>query len=57
VQGPDGTIYVIYDYARQADRTILVATFTERDVVEGAWVSDRARRRVLVNQATGYRTP
>ena len=55
VQGPDGTVYTIYDYARQADRTILMATFTEQDVVRGAWTSNRARQRVLVNQATGKR--
>ena len=53
VQGPDGTIYLIYDYRRQADKKILMATFTEEDVLGGAWQSSRARRRVLVNQATG----
>jgi hypothetical protein len=53
VQSPDGTIYLIYDYARQADKTILMATFTEEDVLQGAWASSRARQRVLVNQATG----
>ena len=54
-QGPDGTIYLIYDYARQADKTILMATFTEKDVINGSWTSNRARQRVLVNQATGQR--
>jgi hypothetical protein len=51
VQGPDGTIYLIYDYGRQAERMILMATFVEADVLQGAWQSARARRRVLVNQA------
>jgi len=41
VQSPDGTIYLIYDYARQADRTILMATFTERDVLETRLFSNR----------------
>ena len=53
VQGPDGTIYLIYDYQRQADKKILMATFAEEDVLQGKWRSPRARHRVLVNQATG----
>jgi hypothetical protein len=53
VQSPEGTIYLIYDYARQADKTILLATFVEEDVLTGTWASDVARQRVLVNQATG----
>jgi predicted neuraminidase len=53
VQSPEGAIYVVYDYARRADKTILLATFTEEDVVAGAWASRYARQRVLVNQATG----
>ena len=35
------------------EKQILMATFTEEDVIGGAFVSDRARSRVLVNQATG----
>jgi len=52
-QAPDGTIYLIYDYARIGDKTILLATFTEADVAAGKCVSPRARLRSLVNQATG----
>jgi hypothetical protein len=53
VQSPDGMIYLVYDYARRADKTILMATFTEEDVLQGAWISDGARQRMVVNQATG----
>jgi len=53
VLGPDGTVYLIYDYRRRDDKMILMATFTEQDVLQGAWRSPVARRRVLVNQATG----
>jgi predicted neuraminidase len=56
VQAPDGTVYVIYDRNRQTDKEILMATFAEDDVIQGAWVSSRARQRVLVNRATGERT-
>jgi hypothetical protein len=52
-QSPESTIYVIYDYARQSDKTILMARFVEEDVVKGTWASDYARQRVLINQATG----
>jgi len=53
VQAPDGTIYLIYDYRRQDDKMILMAIFSEEDVLQGTWHSPRARRRVMVNQATG----
>jgi predicted neuraminidase len=56
VQAPDGTIYIIYDYSRTGAKQILMATFTEADVAQGEPVSDRARLRVLVNQATGTRS-
>ncbi len=51
VQCPEGIIYITYDYDRRGDRQILMATFTEADIVAGAAVSDAARLRVLVNQA------
>ncbi len=53
VQSDDGTIYIIYDFARTRDKKILMATFTEEDVLVGKPVSDKTRLRVLVNQATG----
>jgi predicted neuraminidase len=56
VQGADGTIYVIYDYARYDDKQILMATCTEQDILHGEWISDRARARMLVNQATGMQS-
>ncbi|MBN2311181.1 MAG: exo-alpha-sialidase [Candidatus Hydrogenedentes bacterium] len=55
VQSPDGTIYIIYDFERHGAKQILMATFTEEDVAAGKCVSDRARLRVLVNQATGVK--
>ncbi len=55
VQAADGVIYLIYDYARQAEKQIFMATFTESDVSSGTWQSAKARQRVLVNQATGMR--
>ncbi len=53
-QSPDGTIYAIYDWNRADEKHILMATFTEQDILAGAFVSDAARSRVLINYATGY---
>jgi hypothetical protein len=52
-QAPDGTIYAIYDWNRADDKNILMTTFTEKDVLAAAYLSDKARSRVLINQATG----
>jgi predicted neuraminidase len=51
VQSQDGTIYLIYDYSRTNEKQILMATFTEDDVLSRGWSSPVARQRVLVNQA------
>jgi hypothetical protein len=53
VQADDGRIFVIYDYNRRTDKQILMARFTEADVLAGQCVSPRARMRAVVNQATG----
>jgi len=51
VQGPDGTIHIIYDYDRTGQREILLARFTEKDVLAATIVSDRSRLKMLVNKA------
>ncbi len=53
MQAPDGTIYIIYDWNRADDKHILLAAFTEQDVLAGKPVSDAVRLCVLVNRATG----
>lgn len=52
-QADDGTIRIIYDRSRRGDKEILMAAFTEEDALAGRPVTDRVRKRVLVNQATG----
>jgi len=56
VQGPDGRIYMIYDYSRHGAKQILLTVFKERDVAMGGAISGESRLRVLVNQATGEST-
>ena len=50
---PDGYIYAIYDYNRYTDKEILVAKFTEEDVLAGKLVSDGSEMRILVSKARG----
>lgn len=57
VEAEDGTLYVIYDFSRCDAKQILLTTFTEPDVMAGRAVSNRVRRRVEVNRASGRRTP
>lgn len=56
-QAQNGTIYAIYDYSRHGEKQILMAAFTEEDVLARNAVSGSARFRVLVNQATGRPEP
>jgi hypothetical protein len=52
-QSRDGTIYVSYERQRWLQPEILLARFTENDVLAGKLVSDRAVLRLLVNKAGG----
>lgn len=52
-QGSDGTIYVIYDRHRYTEQEILMAAFTEEDVLAGEPVSDRVLLRSLINKSFG----
>ena len=48
---PGGLIYLIYDFSRQGEKEILMATFTAEDVAAGKPVSEETRFRVRVNKA------
>ncbi len=52
-QSDDGTIYVSYERQRWVQPEILLARFTEQDVLAGKPVSDRAALKRLVNKAGG----
>ena len=54
VQASDGVIYLIYDYDRKGEKEILLTKFAEHDVLRGTNESEFARRRVLINKATGH---
>ncbi len=52
-QAPDGRIMVIYDWNRADQKHLLMAVFTEADVLAGKPVSGQTRFRQLINHATG----
>lgn len=49
----DGYIYVTYDWERVKEREILLAKFTEEDILKGHIESEDGRLRILVNKALG----
>ena len=53
VQAPDGTIHLIYDFDRRGEKLILLARFTEEDVLALRAMSSTSALRLVVNQATG----
>ncbi|TBL70733.1 sialidase family protein [Paenibacillus thalictri] len=50
-QSADGRIYIIYDRERTQAKEILMAVFTEEDVLAGGCVTEHARLQVIVNKA------
>jgi hypothetical protein len=53
IEGPPGEIRLIYDYNRKTiEKQVLMTVFHEDDVLRGSF-SEKARQRVIVNQATG----
>ena len=52
-EADDGYIYVTYDWERVTQRQILMAKFTENDILNGRICSEEGRLRILVNQAMG----
>jgi hypothetical protein len=52
-QAEDGTIYVIYDHERHHACQILMARFTEKDILAGKLVSENSALKRVVNDAAG----
>lgn len=56
-QASDGTIYITYDRERTGAKEILMARFTEDDVLAGRLVSGGSRLKIVINKATGTPDP
>jgi len=52
-QDNEATIHIIYDYSRRDAMEILMASFTEEDVLSQGPTSYQFRQRQIVNKATG----
>ena len=54
-QSPDGTIYISYDRNRAADGEILLARFTEEDVLAQKLVGPRSKLKILISRPLGMK--
>ena len=52
-QGPDGTIYVTYDFDRGGEGEIILNKFTEADILDRRFKSPQARQGIVVMKAMG----
>jgi hypothetical protein len=57
IQAPNGTIFITYDRDRSGAREILLARFTEDDVLAGKFASAEARPKVIVHRALAPAKP
>ena len=51
----NGDIYLVYDYERYGARQILLAVFTEADILAGTIISKNGRLRRVISTAEGGR--
>ncbi|MAS96454.1 MAG: hypothetical protein CMO55_24965 [Verrucomicrobiales bacterium] len=54
-QAPDGTIYISYDRNRSKDGEILLARFTEEDILAKDMVSQKAKLKMLISRPLGLK--
>ncbi len=52
-QAPDGTIYISYDRNRASDGEILMARFTEQDVMQREMTGPKSKRKMLISRPLG----
>lgn len=50
IQSPDGTLYISYDRNRATDGEILLARFTEEDILAGRLVGPKSKLRMLISR-------
>lgn len=55
VQSPDGTIYISYDRNRATDGEILLARFTEQDILAKKLESPKAKLKMLISRPLGIK--
>ena len=50
IQDEAGRIYVCYDRSRTGEKEILMATFTEEDILQGAFLSPESDQRRIISK-------
>lgn len=55
VQAPDGTIYISYDRNRATEGEILLARFTEKDILAKKLESPKSKLKMLISRPLGIR--
>lgn len=50
IQHPDGLIQVIYDRSRTGAKEILIATFTEQDIISGKFKSPSSEEKIVISK-------
>jgi predicted neuraminidase len=55
VQAPDGTIYLSYDRNRATDGEILLARFTEKDILAKTLVGSKSKLKMLISRPLGVK--
>lgn len=49
-QSPDGTIYISYDHNRSTDGEILLARFTEEDILAKKLIGPKSKLKMLISR-------
>lgn len=49
-QAPDGTIYIVHDRERSKEREVLMAKFTEADILAQAFINKESQNKILVTK-------
>ncbi len=52
-QSDDDAITITYDFDRRGEMEILMTRFTEEDIFQGKYVSEKSLQRKIINKATG----
>mgnify|MGYP002132401368 CR=1 FL=1 len=56
-QTPDGTIYISYDHNRSTDGEILLARFTEEDILAKKLIGPKSKLKMLISRPLKPKTP
>ena len=56
-QAPDGTIYISYDRNRSTDGEILMARFTEEDILANKLLGPKSKLKILISRPLARRQP